>query len=92
MLLNMRVQWIKATPTNPQDGGEIDILAIYGHSVVGTIYFDIYGFVHDDLDIYQHIPHADSVPDSSSDHTLGVDLEIDFHFIGTADPRYIWLA
>ena len=84
-------QWIKATPTNPQDGGEIDILAIYGHSVFETIYFDIYGFVREDLDIYNHIFYADSASDSCSGYISGVDLEIDFHFMGTADPQHQWL-
>ena len=91
MLKNRRAQWIKATPTNPQDGGEIDILAIYGYSVVETIYLDIYGYVREDLDIYQHVFHADSGSDSGSGDVSGADLEIDFHFMGTADPQHQWL-
>ena len=88
LVRSVRSQWIKATPTNPLDGGEIDILAVYGHSLVETIYFDIYGFVREDLDIYRHIFHADSASDSSSGYISGCELEIEFHCMGTADLQH----
>ena len=77
---NLQAHWVKATPTNPQDGGEVDILAIFGHSVFEAFYFDIFGFTHEDLD---------SILDDDRyqlDLIIGTDLDIDFHFVGTADP------
>ena len=82
-----QVKWIKATPTNPQDGGEIDILMVYVPSVFGSLYFDIYGTVRTDLRVYRFVP-SDSETDSLSGSISGSDLEPDYHFIGTADPQY----
>ena len=84
LVRSVRSQWIKATPTNPLDGGDIDILAVYGHSLVETIYFDIYGFVRKDLDVYRHIFHVDSASDSGSGDISGCELEIESHCMGAA--------
>ena len=70
-------RWIKASPTNSQNGGEIDILAIYDRSIGETYYIDVYGYVREDLDTSPHEGYADSAFESGSGYISIADLEMD---------------